>query len=141
MSVEMLMPKHVIDETDHSASLGSSAIHVACVSQLVGYTLAAVETQFIVQTLRHFQGNRTHAANALGISVRSLRDRIRVYRERGVFSLHVSEVSSMIDLRFENRNPAQFAKEARLVGGVSLREGDSTRWPHSRLRLSPSIPS
>jgi DNA-binding NtrC family response regulator len=83
------MPKHVLDETakhvysSQSASLGSSAIHLACVGQLVGYTLAAVEAQFIIQTLRHFQGNRTHAANALGISVRSLRDRIRVFRERG----------------------------------------------------------
>ena len=82
------MPKHVLDATakhvysSQSASLGSSAIHL-CVDQLVGYTLAAVEAQFILQTLRHCQGNRTHAANTLGISVRSLRDKIRIYRERG----------------------------------------------------------
>jgi regulatory Fis family protein len=101
------MPKHIEEIAkrllpSHPASLGSSAIHVVGVGRLVGYTLATVEAQFIVQTLRHFQGNRTHSANALGISVRSLRDRIRVYREQGEnvpgpqtsnadHSLHVSE--------------------------------------------------
>jgi two-component system response regulator FlrC len=83
------MPKHIVDETatrlslNEPASLGSSATPLACVGRLVGYTLAAVECEFILQTLRYFQGNRTHAADALGISVRSLRDRIRVYREQG----------------------------------------------------------
>jgi DNA-binding NtrC family response regulator len=83
------MPKHTVDETSQRlslsrpASLGSSTIQVACVGRLVGYTLACVEREFILQTLRHYQGNRTHAAKVLEISVRSLRDRIRVYREQG----------------------------------------------------------
>ena len=87
--VEMWMPKNIVDQTakrlpiSSSASLGSSANQVTCLGQLIGYTLRAVECEFILLTLRHHQGNRTHAANALGISVRSLRDKIRVYREQG----------------------------------------------------------
>jgi len=79
------MPTHiVVDETaSEPVSLGSSATSLSCVRLLVGYTLAAVECEFILQTLRYFRGNRTRAADALGISIRSLRDKIRIYRERG----------------------------------------------------------
>jgi hypothetical protein len=50
---------------------------------LIGHKLARIEREFILQTLRSTRGNRTYAANFLGISVRSLRDRIRNYREQG----------------------------------------------------------
>ena len=53
------------------------------IEQLVGHTLARVEREFILQTLRHSEGNRTRSANLLGISIRSLRDRIRNYRDQG----------------------------------------------------------
>lgn len=55
----------------------------ACIGRLVGHRLARLEREFILQTLRRTQGNRTSAANLLGISIRSLRDRIRLYRDRG----------------------------------------------------------
>ncbi len=54
-----------------------------CVTHLVGQKLAVVERELILQTLRYYHGNRTRAAELLGISVRSLRDRIRNYREQG----------------------------------------------------------
>ncbi len=60
-----------------------SAMDRACIEHLVGHTLARVEREFILQTLRRHLGNRTHAADRLGISVRSLRDRIRNYRTQG----------------------------------------------------------
>jgi len=60
-----------------------SAIERACIGQLVGHTLAVVEREFILQTLRHHRGNRTRAAERLRISIRSLRDRIRAYRFQG----------------------------------------------------------
>jgi DNA-binding NtrC family response regulator len=55
----------------------------ACVKQLVGHRLALVERELILQTLRAHKGNRTRTADLLGISIRSLRDRIRNYRSRG----------------------------------------------------------
>ena len=50
---------------------------------LVGRTVADVERDLIVQTLRHCRGNRTQAADILGISVRTLRNKIRQYQEEG----------------------------------------------------------
>jgi DNA-binding NtrC family response regulator len=54
-----------------------------CIERLVGHTLARIERAFILQTLRYYRGNRTRAADRLGISIRSLRDKIRNYRDRG----------------------------------------------------------
>jgi DNA-binding NtrC family response regulator len=50
---------------------------------LVGRTVAEVERELILQTLRHCAGNRTQAADILGISVRTLRNKIRQYHEEG----------------------------------------------------------
>jgi DNA-binding NtrC family response regulator len=62
---------------------GLSAIDRDCIKQLIGHRLALVEREFILQTLRSHRGNRTRAADLLGISIRSLRDRIRNYRSQG----------------------------------------------------------
>ena len=62
---------------------GPSPIERLFIGNLVGHSLARVEREFILQTLRSHQGNRTRAADRLGISVRSLRDRIRNYRGSG----------------------------------------------------------
>jgi DNA-binding NtrC family response regulator len=50
---------------------------------LVGRTVADVERELILHTLRHCCGNRTQAADILGISVRTLRNKIRQYLEEG----------------------------------------------------------
>lgn len=46
---------------------------------LVGRTVAEVERHLILQTLRGCNGNRTHAARVLDISVRALRSELRGY--------------------------------------------------------------
>jgi len=51
----------------------------ALVRQLVGFTMAELERALILQTLAHYQGNRTRAADVLGISVRTLRNKINEY--------------------------------------------------------------
>ena len=53
-------------------------------SALVGRTVAAVERDLIIDTLQHCLGNRTHAANILGISIRTLRNKLKQYNEEGV---------------------------------------------------------
>ncbi len=50
---------------------------------LGGVPLEAVERQAILDTLRQNEGNKTQAARILGISDRTLRDKIRKYREQG----------------------------------------------------------
>ncbi len=50
---------------------------------LVGKTVAEVEQDLILDTLDHCLGNRTHAANILGISIRTLRNKLKLYSEHG----------------------------------------------------------
>ena len=51
---------------------------------MVGHTVAEVEQQLILETLSHCLGNRTHAANILGISIRTLRNKLNLYSADGV---------------------------------------------------------
>jgi DNA-binding NtrC family response regulator len=53
-------------------------------SGLVGRTVAAVERDLIIDTLQHCLGNRTHAANILGISIRTLRNKLKLYTASGM---------------------------------------------------------
>jgi len=63
-------------------------LHLAAAEQvtrnLVGRTVAEVERDLILETLKHCLGNRTHAANILGISIRTLRNKLNVYADDGV---------------------------------------------------------
>lgn len=54
------------------------------VEALVGRTIADVERDMIIDTLGHCLGNRTHAANILGISIRTLRNKLAQYKDEGV---------------------------------------------------------
>ncbi len=51
---------------------------------LVGRTVADVERDLIIDTLRHCFGNRTHAATILGISIRTLRNKLKEYNDSGI---------------------------------------------------------
>ncbi|MCC7038524.1 MAG: sigma-54-dependent Fis family transcriptional regulator [Alphaproteobacteria bacterium] len=51
---------------------------------LVGRTVADVERELILNTLDHCLGNRTHAANILGISIRTLRNKLKEYGDSGL---------------------------------------------------------
>jgi len=50
---------------------------------LVGRKMAEVERDLIIDTVYHCLGNRTHAANILGISIRTLRNKLKAYSEDG----------------------------------------------------------
>jgi DNA-binding NtrC family response regulator len=51
---------------------------------LIGSTVEEVERALVVQTLARCDGNRTQAARVLGLSVRTLRNKIRVYIAEGI---------------------------------------------------------
>ncbi|MCF8466048.1 MAG: sigma-54 dependent transcriptional regulator [Sneathiella sp.] len=53
-------------------------------TSLVGRKVADVEKDLILNTLDHCFGNRTHAANILGISIRTLRNKLKIYSDDGV---------------------------------------------------------
>jgi len=53
-------------------------------NRIVGRTVADVERDLILETLKRCLGNRTRAANILGISIRTLRNKLTVYAADGV---------------------------------------------------------
>ena len=57
---------------------------LATARNLVGRTVADVERDLILNTLHHCLGNRTHAANILGISIRTLRNKLKQYTDEGL---------------------------------------------------------
>lgn len=73
--------------TPAGAATPSSAATVN--KNLIGRTVADVEKELIIETLDYCLGNRTHAANILGISIRTLRNKIKQYGDEGA-SIHPS---------------------------------------------------
>jgi len=54
------------------------------VSWMPGRTLDDIERTVILEALQHHSGNRTHTARALGISIRTLRNKLADYRRMGI---------------------------------------------------------
>jgi DNA-binding NtrC family response regulator len=54
------------------------------VPMLIGSTIEAIERELVLQTLARCHGNRTRAARVLGLSVRTMRNKIRQYATDGV---------------------------------------------------------
>jgi len=84
------LTKSVLNEvlmtTVHSAAPDHAAQSLApneVVSMLIGSTVGEIERELVLQTLARFDGNRTHAARVLGLSVRTLRNKIRQYSAEG----------------------------------------------------------
>ncbi|WP_333611625.1 sigma-54 dependent transcriptional regulator [Brevundimonas bullata] len=55
----------------------------AMTRSFVGQTVAEMEKTLILDTLNHCLGNRTHAATILGISIRTLRNKLNEYADEG----------------------------------------------------------
>jgi DNA-binding NtrC family response regulator len=64
-----------------------------------GLTLRDLEQQYILQTLDGVGGNRTQAARLLGISLRCLQYKLKVYRREGL------EPASQLDRESESQHP------------------------------------
>jgi DNA-binding NtrC family response regulator len=73
------------DQANGNAVPGlTGAPPAAVLASHVGQTVASVEQGLILDTLEHCLGNRTHAANILGISIRTLRNKLKIYAQSGV---------------------------------------------------------
>ncbi|HEX7775014.1 MAG TPA: sigma-54 dependent transcriptional regulator [Parvibaculum sp.] len=74
-----------LDEPAQGFGLAQKAAAAAdaATRTFVGRTVSEVEQDLILQTLNHCLGNRAHAANILGISIRTLRNKLKEYSESG----------------------------------------------------------
>jgi DNA-binding NtrC family response regulator len=73
-----------LDQSKPAAVAHAAMAAEAVTRSLVGRTVADVERDLILETLKHCLGNRTHAANILGISIRTLRNKLNEYSTAGV---------------------------------------------------------
>lgn len=73
---------HTDAATPYSGGTSTGNNDVA--ANMVGKTVAEVERDLIIDTLSHCLGNRTHAANILGISIRTLRNKLNQYTADGL---------------------------------------------------------
>lgn len=71
---------HVAGSEPGAQSLSPSEI----VPLLIGATVDEVERELVLQTLARCDGNRTRASRVLGLSVRTLRNKIRIYAASGI---------------------------------------------------------
>ena len=81
---QSLIPNRSAESEASAAATNGEAEAAAEVKALVGRTVADVEKDLILDTLQHCLGNRTHAANILGISIRTLRNKLKLYSQEGV---------------------------------------------------------
>jgi two-component system response regulator FlrC len=70
----------VVQANESAAGYGGKRLQR---NDLVGRTVDSVERELILDTLDYCLGNRTHAANILGISIRTLRNKLKLYTESG----------------------------------------------------------
>jgi two-component system response regulator FlrC len=81
----IIAPDGVRLDTTKPPAVAHAALAAETVTRaLVGRTVADVERDLILETLKHCLGNRTHAANILGISIRTLRNKLNEYAADGV---------------------------------------------------------
>ncbi len=73
-----------LDQARNTSVARASMAAETVTRALVGRTVADVERDLILETLKHCLGNRTHAANILGISIRTLRNKLNEYADEGV---------------------------------------------------------
>ncbi len=72
---KVIQPAHLLIDAD------VSALETVNTDPIVGMTVKEIEKKLIHQTLQHVNENRTHAAEMLGISIRTLRNKLREYAQ------------------------------------------------------------
>ncbi len=75
---QFLQPESPVEATPAEATTDSPN------NGLVGRTVDDVERELILNTLDQYTGNRTQAAKILGISIRTLRNKLKKYTEEGL---------------------------------------------------------
>ncbi len=77
------VPAITANDKQDTPSSSSLVNNQSSVETMIGRTIADVERDMIINTLDHCLGNRTHAANILGISIRTLRNKLNQYKDSG----------------------------------------------------------
>ncbi len=83
-AIDLLESAPVLQAEAVAGAAAPAPAAVPPVTALVGRRVEEVERDLILETLTHCLGNRTRAAEMLGISIRTLRNKLHEYRAAGV---------------------------------------------------------
>ena len=84
-SVQESFQEFVAETAIHAPETPASSLAPnEVVPLLIGSTVGEVERELVLQTLARCDGNRTRAARVLGLSIRTMRNKIRLYSTDGI---------------------------------------------------------
>jgi DNA-binding NtrC family response regulator len=89
-SVQVFAAESFVESAVIESAIGAPEIPAASLAPnevvplLIGSTVGEVERELVLQTLARCNGNRTRASRVLGVSVRTLRNKIRLYSADGI---------------------------------------------------------
>ena len=69
-----------IEDTDLPETLTSKANMTPTIEFRMGQTMVEVEKHFLFHTINHMDGNKTKAAKILGISLKTLHNKLNKYK-------------------------------------------------------------
>lgn len=80
---KILVDSEVISDNDIPFNIRNPEIEADCFDGASTFLLSQIEKRHILRVLSHFRGNKTKAANAMGITVKTLYNKLALYeRER-----------------------------------------------------------
>ena len=80
----VLDPSDVLEPNHLGLPSGARPNDSRWVDEVVGMSLEDISKEVTIATLRHVDGNRTAAAGLLGITDRTIRNKLRAWREEGI---------------------------------------------------------
>jgi len=86
--LQILCEGHVIMVNDIPDNIRNPEVRDETAEYDPTITLAELEKRYILKALAHFDGNKTQAANALGITIKTLYNKLHEYGEFEKFAVH-----------------------------------------------------
>jgi len=87
--LQILADAHAIQVTDLPDTILKPENKLVIGQYDPSLTLHELERRYIVEALKHFEGNKTQAANALGITIKTLYNKLHEYGEFENFAIHM----------------------------------------------------
>lgn len=79
---KILVESEVVTENDIPFNVRNPEVETDCFDGAGSFLLSQVEKRHILRVLAHFKGNKTKAANAMGITVKTLYNKLALYNKQ-----------------------------------------------------------
>ncbi len=94
--LQILSEGHEIMANDIPAHIAEPELEMDTIDYNPQQTIHDLEKKYIIKALQHFGGNKTQAANALGITIKTLYNKLHEYGEFEKFAVHAKPVAGTV---------------------------------------------